>query len=709
MGSSNQAKITYLTQKLCVAVKTTRAQWHPDGLKPIQDLIQRASKKLAEKKATGEILDFFIVETGLMERWMLIGRPDPKANGDVDIYISFGFGVRAFAGVALEKPPSPNCYCLISITAPFDEIKSWNIHALASFVQYTAMQNRWREGAPNHAHLVEIVDMALKGHEVVHYSIGGQTRKMTPAPPATSPHTQAPDPVQARKIPPQPSSPVGRQPPAKPTQPAEPTKVIASPPPGKTRPQGVLAGVVVPDDYPGKCWLQFQVSSDKMKAQISDFTMSTYQVKSLILDELWLKREIIRQGFVVSSADLIDRVMGLVTRLQNLNGLVVAQGVEGSCGDDPDLRPVPPKPKETAAAAKDGLRQTKTIPFYQKGDIVAEVYYKTPGSPGMDIYGNPSPSPPSPPYKPELGEGVKHSGTMAFEALRDGLLKVEKDKLDIVPTYLHEGDVSLASGDLHFDGSMIITGDIDSGSTVTANGDLQVQGSIRAANVRCSGNLTVTGGINTGMKASVRAGASITADYIENSVMYCKGDIKVQRAVLGSRMYTGGSITLVDTAARLAGGEVVFWNQINTAHIGFVAGAATRIHMGADWREAIRSHILMTRLAKMEAYVEKIKAEQRDLLRKSQGQMTARHKELRETIKEHLALAKKLIDTLLARQKVLIEALKFNPEATVTVRAELAGDVQFLINGKTVIGDATVSEFTVRTVAANNTHFSKAS
>ena len=119
MGAETKAKITYLTQKLCVAVKTTRAQWTPDGLTPIADLIARASRKLNEKKAAGEILDFFIIEAGLLERWMLLGRADPKTEGDVEVYIPFGFGVRAFSGVTLEKPPSPNCYCLISIAPCF--------------------------------------------------------------------------------------------------------------------------------------------------------------------------------------------------------------------------------------------------------------------------------------------------------------------------------------------------------------------------------------------------------------------------------------------------------------------------------------------------------------------------------------------------------------------------------------------------------------
>lgn len=701
MAVKHKVKLTYTALKLCVAVRTSRKDWHPDGLQPIEDLLLRAKNKLTEKKADGEIIDFFILPKPLLVAWQRIADQDPGTNPDVEIYIPFAYGVRAFNGATVEKSPVANGPCLLSIRAPGPEVLSWNIHALASFIVYTAMRNGWSGGAPDINQLKKIVNSAIQGKSVEKVPIVGLVKPAAPAQKQVAPRKIA---LQA---PGEPTLTALGMPQSTAKAELKPTMTVAPTPANAPKLQGVLAGTVVPPYYPCKGLLKCQVSPDKMKGQIFDFRMSVYENKSLVLDEVWLIREIVRHGYVISSTDLIERVMGLVKRQQDLNGLVVAQGTEGIGGTDPDLRVVPPKFSQTPATANAGLRQTTVIPFYRKGDTVAEVYYKTPESPGMDVFGYPTPAPPGSPYKPEVGEGVRQSSEMVFEALKDGLLKAEKDKLDIVQTYMHEGDVSLASGDLDFDGNIIITGDIDSGCSVTARGDLEIHGSIRAAYVRCFGNLTVKGGINTGMKASVYVGASITVDYIENSIIYCKANVNVNKALLSSRVFSGGSITLIDASGRLAGGQFFYWDKINTAHIGFVTGLLTQVYMGANWREAIREHILTGRLAKLDAYLEKSKAEQRELARKTQGQMTTRHKDLLASLKEHLALAKDLIEALKGRQKVLRDSLKFNPEATVTVRAELAGDVHFMINGAKVIGDSSVAEFTVKTKAVNNTHFSK--
>ena len=127
----------------------------------------------------------------------------------------------------------------------------------------------------------------------------------------------------------------------------------------------------------------------------------------------------------------------------------------------------------------------------------------------------------------------------------------------------------------------------------------------------------------------------------------------------------------------------------------------------ADWREATRLHIYTSRLAVLQAYLEKSKAEQRELLRKRQEQLTNKHKKLLAGLKEHITLANRLIEKVQLRLDSVREGLKFNRDATVTVRALLTGDVQFMAQDITIVGDSSVSEFVVRTRAVNNTHFSK--
>lgn len=689
MAEVVKAKITYLPQKKTIAVKSSRAEWHSDGLLPLDQLLQRAKNKMNEEKAAGHIFDYFILEKLLIESWERLGKQDPAADPNADVYIPFAFGVTEFPGFTLEEAPSVDVYCLVSISAPLEVVKTWNVYALASLVYYRVVNNRWSPGSPNFFRLKEIVQSALDGKKVFKVPLSGNLKasniEKSQAPAASAPNKPSVATASSK------------------TQ--ESSKAVS---PGVTPSSSQASALPLPKNYPGMGWLEFSVTPDKMKAQISGFKMGYYQDKNVTLDEAWLKNELARQGYVGQNSELLERVLEQMKRQKDLKGLVVASGVEGVGGADPALRAVPPKARESLPANKTpSVRQTKVIPFYKTGEVVAEVYYRAEEKLGTDVFGQPSPAPAGEPYQPELGEGVRRVNEKTFEALRDGLVVIEKDKLDIVQTYLHEGDVSLTSGNLDFDGCIIITGDIDTGSMVKARGDLQVQGSIRGANVLCHGKLSVTGGINTGMKASIHATEGIVADYIENSVVYCKGDIQVQKALLSSRVFSGGSIFLKDSDSRIAGGEIFFWGKINTANIGFSTGVTTHVHMGADWREAIRMHILTTRRTSLENYLNKRKSELRDLVRKKQAQLTAKHKEQLATLKDQILLANKLIEKLQIRLKALRETLRFNDAATVTVRSELAGDVQFVAKDLKIVGDPTVSAFVVRTRSVNNTHFSQ--
>lgn len=686
MSNENKAKITYLTQKLCIAVKTTRAEWHADGLKPIDEVLQRATKKLEAEKVAGNIIDFVINEKALTEAWERLSLLDPKSTHDV--YLPFAYGIKDFTNVTLEKASSAGICCLITIKATAEEIKTWNLTVLSNFIKYKVLQNQWGEVEPDQAQLKELLAIVLKGVKVERVPVSGRIlarAKAVAQAPAAKPSKPAAAPSQAAAS-------------------SSDTKTAAAP----ALQNAVLENIVLPDEYPGKGWLQIQTHPDKMSAEVTEFDVELYTDNLAILDETWLKREIKRHGIAISNPELLGRALIQLRGKKPLKGLKIAQGVEGICAANPCLQPVPPKAVENKPGEGDAsLRQTKAIPFYRKGDVVAQITYKTPERAGLDIFGSLLPPPPPPPFKAELGEGIQQSGDSAFEALRDGILKVETNKLDIIQTYIHQGNVSIASGNLEFDGGIIVTGDIESGCTVMALGDLEVHGSIRAANVRCYGSLKVNGGINTGMKAAIRSGGGVTADYIENSVIYCKEDIRVRRAILSSNVFCGGSIILSNSDAQLAGGEIFVQKQISTASIGFLKGAATRVHMGMNWREAIREHILISRAANLEAYVEKYKGELREVMRKNPGQMTPKHRAILDTHKLRITTGRRIIDRINERLKVLHTTSKINEAAIVIVRRELAGDVKFMIHGTWVPGDDSLSEFTVRMKAVNNTYFSK--
>ena len=76
---------------------------------------------------------------------------------------------------------------------------------------------------------------------------------------------------------------------------------------------------------------------------------------------------------------------------------------------------------------------------------------------------------------------------------------------------------------------MQINGSVDTGAKVIATGEVLITGNIRNGNVVTQSNLTVEGGIITSNTASAVCGGVLKANFIENSTVYCSGNIEVEK------------------------------------------------------------------------------------------------------------------------------------------------------------------------------------
>jgi len=132
------------------------------------------------------------------------------------------------------------------------------------------------------------------------------------------------------------------------------------------------------------------------------------------------------------------------------------------------------------------------------GQKIAEVFPPLPGKSGLTVFGKvvPAPTPPAPRIR--LGKGVRldeANGTLFAE--RDGALFVEERSGEVqvaVRELLeHRGDVDLASGNIHFPGSVVIRGNVAEGMLVEAGEDLLISGQVEGATVRARGSVEIYG------------------------------------------------------------------------------------------------------------------------------------------------------------------------------------------------------------------------
>src|SRR5699024_8636400 len=113
------------------------------------------------------------------------------------------------------------------------------------------------------------------------------------------------------------------------------------------------------------------------------------------------------------------------------------------------------------------------IPSVKKGEKLATVVSPTAGIDGMNVYGQTVPAQQGRPSEMVAGKNVVyHNDHQAFYAIIEGQISINGHSIDVQPVYEVKESLSMKTGNLDFVGSIIIHGDVPTGYTVKAEGDV---------------------------------------------------------------------------------------------------------------------------------------------------------------------------------------------------------------------------------------------
>ena len=143
-------------------------------------------------------------------------------------------------------------------------------------------------------------------------------------------------------------------------------------------------------------------------------------------------------------------------------------------------------------------------------------------------------------------------------------------------------NVNMASGNIDFDGTVSIDGEILPGMKVHATRDIIVDDVIDGAEVEAGGDVRVGGGIIA--KAVVRAGGSIAARFVENASLSAGTNIAIDDTALQSELQANNQIAVgaKNPRGRLAGGSARATMLIVTPLLGLASGGVTRLLLGVN-------------------------------------------------------------------------------------------------------------------------------
>ena len=153
----------------------------------------------------------------------------------------------------------------------------------------------------------------------------------------------------------------------------------------------------------------------------------------------------------------------------------------------------------------------------------------------------------------------------------------------IVEPILKINEVNMASGNIHFDGTVHIKGDVLQGLLVKTTGDIIIRGMVDGGVLEAGGNITIAGGIIA--HAKVRAAGSVSARFAQGVQISAGTVIELQDMALDCQLESLNQI-LIGTQkpgrGRLVGGTATTMMLLKVPILGSPTSPVTKIVLGAN-------------------------------------------------------------------------------------------------------------------------------
>lgn len=251
------------------------------------------------------------------------------------------------------------------------------------------------------------------------------------------------------------------------------------------------------------------------------------------------------------------------------------------------------RPKKREDGSVD-MRDLGDIVCVKIGEPIAKKVPFTQGREGFTVTATPLIPEPGNDVSLVSGDGtaISKKNENILISKKVGLPKIIPNGMEVDDIYKIK-NVTVASGNINFTGSVIIEGDVNEGMKVIASGDITIGGFVESALIESGGDVTISGGIigrkhdiektkitDLNMSVSVNAKGSIYAKYCQYAQLNCGKDIRIENQLLHSQINVNGYLkigTEEKSNGTLIGGFIQAGSYVTSGILGATAGSNTII------------------------------------------------------------------------------------------------------------------------------------
>ncbi|HPR96359.1 MAG TPA: FapA family protein [Thermotogota bacterium] len=392
--------------------------------------------------------------------------------------------------------------------------------------------------------------------------------------------------------------------------------------------------------------ISVEVSEDEMKAFL---TIKPNSEKTKIKrEELleFLSGENIVFGI---KEKVLDRIcLGCIDR--SIESILIAQGKYPVASVDSRVDYLFPKDgfiklEEEIEGSKINYARRKKIFQCREFDILIE---KKPGIQGVDgitVFGKKIPVGK---FKDiNLCQFIENSETVQISednnlliAKCDGQPYMTKyGKVEVRKVFVVNKSIDYSVGDIEFDGSVIIHGDVEIPFEVHAKGDILIDGMVRNTVVTSEGNIFIKGGVSGVGKAKIECRGSLTTSHLNNVTVIVDGNCISEDYILNSVVYSGDNI-VIHGRGLFSGGALFARNNISMKVAGSQAGVKTTISAGIRYMKMIEEYKRNSKVISLMEKINELKTADLKITRQIKMAETQQKRERLSVLQAKIRLAK---------------------------------------------------------------------
>lgn len=244
----------------------------------------------------------------------------------------------------------------------------------------------------------------------------------------------------------------------------------------------------------------------------------------------------------------------------------------------------------------------------EQGQEICRLIRPTEGEPGRTVLGQEVPARSGTSVSLPKGRNTEISEDGdALVASIAGHVEFTGRCYQVKPVLDIDGDVDFSTGNIKFVGDVSIKGDVISGFSVRAMGNVYVGGVVEAGStVESGGDLTVVKGILGDGTTVIRSSGCVFSKYIENATISAKENLQTD-CVVNSKIYCDGEVVVRSGRGSIMGGQVWAARKVSASVIGTQSEIRTSVSLGGQPCASMERDLVRQELKDLRRELERLK------------------------------------------------------------------------------------------------------